>query len=116
MSLHLTPDMLAHAYEYLCCQPPFNKWNFPPSEDIKFKIIRQKDRFAHYQMREGVHHIEFVNGSINRHEQLIATMAHEMIHLHAEATGIASNNPHDKAFHKFADRVCKIHEFDRSVF
>jgi hypothetical protein len=25
-------------------------------------------------------------------------------------------DPHGKAFQKFADRVCKIHEFDRLTF
>ncbi len=43
-------------------------------------------------------------------------MAHEMIHLHAELSCMATSNPHDAAFHKIADQVCKIHEFDRLTF
>lgn len=116
MALTLTAEMLSHAYDYLACQKPFNGWNLPPSEDIKFAVVRRKDRFAHYQMKAGEHHIVFSSHYVGRHEVLIATMAHEMIHLHAELAGMATNNPHDAAFQKIADRVCKIHEFDRLIF
>jgi hypothetical protein len=116
VSLTLSPEMLAHAYDYLACQKPFSGWNLPPSEDIKFSVVRRRDRYAHYQMKEGEHHIVFSSHYVGRHEVLIATMAHEMIHLHAEQTCIATSNPHDAAFHKFADRVCKLHEFDRRTF
>ena len=108
--------MLAHAYDYLCCMKPFDKWNLPPSEDIKFRIIRKKDRYAHYRMEGGQHYIEVSSLAVGRHEMLISTLAHEMIHLHQEMMGILGNNPHDVAFHKLADRVCKIHEFDRLTF
>lgn len=116
MPLPLSAEMLAHAYDYLACQPPFNKWNLPPSEDIKFAVIKKKDRYAHYQMIGGVHHIAFSSRYVGRHEILIATMAHELIHLHVEASCISTASPHGAAFNKFADRICKIHEFDRLIF
>jgi hypothetical protein len=116
MPIPLSAEMLAHAYEYLACIPPFNKWNLPPSEDVKFLIIRRADRYAHYQMIGGIHHIAVSSKFVGRHEMLLATLAHELIHLHCEASGMTTSNPHDKAFHKFADRVCKIHDFDRLTF
>lgn len=116
MTLPLTPEMLAHAYEYLACQKPFSSWNLPPAEDVKFAVIRHKDRFAHYQMRGGEHHLEFSKHCFARHEVLIATMAHELIHLHAELAEMATGDSHGKAFQKIADRVCKIHSFDRTTF
>ncbi len=108
--------MLAHAYEYLACLPPFNGWNLPSSEEVKFSVNSSRKNFAHYQMAGGVHHISFSSRFIGRHEILIATMAHEMIHLHQEQACIAGDNAHDAAFHKYADRICKIHEFDRLIF
>ena len=116
MTLPLTKEVLEAAYDYLCGFPPFNKWNLPPSEDVKFSTSKRKDRFAHYQMIGGVHHIMLSSHFVGRHEILIATMAHELIHLHMEASCISANNPHDAAFQKFADRICKIHEFDRLIF
>jgi hypothetical protein len=116
MPLPLNVEMLACAYDYLCCVPPFSRWNMPPSEDVKFLIIRQADRYAHYQMVNGVHHIAVSSKFVGRHESLISTLAHELIHLHMRAARISSRNPHGKAFQKLADEVCKIHEFDRLTF
>ena len=116
MPIPLTAEMLAHAYDYLACQPPFSKWNLPPSEDVKFSISKNKYRFAHYQMIGGEHHIVLSSRFVGRHELLIATVAHEIIHLHMEASCISQKNPHDSAWHKYADRICKIHEFDRLIF
>lgn len=116
MSLALNTEMLAHAYDYLCCTPPFSRWNLPPSEDVKFAVIKRRDRFAHYFMDAGVHHIEMSSGRVGRHETLLSTLAHEIIHLHMEQACMNARNPHGAAFKKYADRVCKLHEFDRLIF
>lgn len=116
MPIPLNSEMLASAYDYLCAQKPFSSWNLPPSEDIKFAVIRRMDRYAHYQTRGGRRYIEVSSRLVGRHEILIATIAHEMIHLHQDMIGILGSNPHDAAFHKLADKVCKIHEFDRLTF
>ena len=116
MTLHISREMLAAAYGYLVCQKPFAGWKLPPSDEVKFGVIKRKDRFAHYQMRAGKHHIEFCHDSFVRHENLISTMAHEIIHLYAENNGIASAYSHGKGFQRLADRVCKIHGFDRTTF
>jgi hypothetical protein len=116
MPIPLNVEMLAHAYEYLCCQKPFSTWNLPPSEDVKFLVIRSADRYAHYQMVDGVHHIAVSTKFVGRHDVLIATIAHELIHLHMRATRMPSRNPHGKAFQKLADEVCKVHDFDRLTF
>lgn len=111
--------MLAHVYDYLCCLPPFDKWNMPHSEDVKFSISTHKDRFAHYQMVGGEHHIVVSSRyrQVNRHLALLSTMSHEMIHLYMEVNGWSESNAHGRAFHRLADRVCKAHvEFDRNTF
>ena len=116
MPLALTKEALAAAYDYLCHFEPFSGWNLPPSEDVKFQVIRKKDRYAHYQMVGGVHHIAVSSRFVGRHELLLSTLAHELCHLHCEATCMSTSNPHDATFHKLADRICKIHEFDRLIF
>jgi hypothetical protein len=116
MTLPLTTDMLAAAYEYLCCAPPFSKWNMPPSEDVKFKVIKHKDRQAHYYTFGDVHHIEISSHFVGSHNNILATMSHEMIHLHISQACLKQRGHHDKTFNKYADRVCKIHGFDRLVF
>lgn len=115
--MKLTPELLGHAYDYLCCTEPFSKWNMPPSEDIKFLVIKTADRFAHYQLVDGVHNIAVSTRWVNRHQSLLSTLSHEMVHLHVRSAGIRQRNAHGKVFQRLADEVCKHHvEFDRLNF
>lgn len=116
MPIPLSAEMLAHAFDYLACQPPFSKWNLPHSEDVKFSVIKRKDRTAHYAFTGGKHCIAMSSAFVGRHEMLLSSMAHEMLHLHMAQTCWNRRNPHDATFHKYADRICKIHEFDRLIF
>lgn len=116
MILPLTPATLEAAYNYLRSTPPFVRWRLPPGGDVKFGIIRSRDRQAHYFSRNDVHHIEFSSRYVGTHANLLSTMAHEIIHLHMSQTCLTQRNPHDATFRKYADRVCKIHGFDRLMF
>lgn len=117
MALPLNAEMLAHAFDYLCCCPPFNKMNMPHSEDVKFSIGSRKDRYAHYQMIGGDHHIVLSSRFVGRHIMLLSTMAHEMVHLYEEVNCLNGGGIHGPGFQKLADRVCKHHpEFDRLNF
>ena len=117
MSLTLTKELLAHAYDYLCATEPFDKWNLPHSEDIKFSVYKRKDRFAHYQFDEGGHHIKVSSVFVGTHASLLCTMAHEILHMHMNSTGcLDMRSPHGVGFNRLADQVCKIHGFDRKLF
>ena len=44
-------------------------------------------------------------------------MAHEMIHIRQAIRGTTTaNTQHNAEFHRIADRVCRIHGFDRKAF
>jgi len=116
MPIALDPEMLALAYDYLCSQAPFNKWNLPPSDEVKFLVIRKRDRYAHFQIKDGIPHIAVSSRMVGRHETLISTMAHEILHFHMHLAGFKEAGDHGAAFQKLANRVCKIHEFDRLTF
>ena len=116
MPILLTTEMLAHAYDYLACQPPFDRWNLQPSEDIQFFVIKRRDRVAHYQLLKGKHSIAMSSKFVGRHETLLSSMAHEMIHLHMAQTCWNRRNPHDATFHAYADAICAHHDFDRLLF
>lgn len=108
MPIQLTPEMLRLAYDYLAVQKPFSKWKLPPSKEVKFRVSRHKDRFGHHQMIGGVVHIVFSSCFVGRHETLLATMAHELIHF--------KDASHGRVFQGLADKVCRLHEFDRLTF
>jgi hypothetical protein len=116
VTLPLTRETLAAAYDYLCTTQPFNKWNLPSSEDIVFRVTRHKDRFAHYTRDVRRHEIVVSAHYIRRTDSLMMTMAHEMIHLHQAESGMENSAQHNAAFRALAEKVCAIHGFDPGLF
>lgn len=120
--LRLTPEMLEGAYEYLRASPPFCRWNLPEADHISFRVMGTRDRFGHFRGRhkkasgaDDFSEIAISAGMVRSSDLLIATMAHEMIHLYQDETGTARGH-HNPAFLKLAKRVCDIHGFDLESF
>ena len=121
MTLPLTPETLAAAYDYLATTPPFNKWSLPDSDEIKFVVGRFRDTFATYQWdgKHSQHIITMSAVAIGQTTTLMQTLAHEMIHLHLEESKMesrGSTNTHNLWFRKFAAQVCKYHGWDLKAF
>ncbi len=119
--LPLTPEMLESAYEYLRVSPPFCRWNLPHADHVMFRVMGTKDRFGHFRGRhrrasdDEFSEIAISAGMVRSSDVLIATMAHEMIHLYQDETGTARGH-HNPRFRKLAKRVCAIHGFDPESF
>jgi hypothetical protein len=120
MTLPLSPEILAAAYDYLLTTPPFSNWNLPDSEEASFKLSRRKKEFGRYQLIEGRHTITASIHSIAHTYTLMRFMAHEMVHLHLQIMGWESRSQseevHNAAFGKFAAQICKVHGFDPKEF
>jgi hypothetical protein len=120
MTLPLTPETLAAAYDYLRTTPPFYKWNLPESEDVKFKIGRRPKEAGRYQWDGVDHTITASVRGVGYTTSVMRFMAHEMIHLYLEKMGWESKahsaEVHNAAFRKFAAQVCKYHGFDPKAF
>jgi hypothetical protein len=115
MTLPLTPDTLRAAYDYLCTTPPFNRWNLPDSEDIVFRVARDRQHCGWYNKKHR-YVIAVSRHFIGRTLSLLETMGHEMVHLHAERTGAGGRGEHSAAFKRWAAQVCKVHGFDPQLF
>jgi len=120
VSLILTPENLATAYDYLRSTQPFSRWNLPDSEDVVFRVGRAPRSFGWYQWDGGRHTITASEKAIGHTSTLMLIMAHEMVHLHLEATGMESRTGdtsiHNAAFRKCAAQVCRFHGFDPKAF
>jgi hypothetical protein len=120
MSLPMTPESLAAAYDYLKTTPPFSKWNLPDSEDVLFKVGKYRTDYASYRWDGKQHTISMSANAIGHTVTLFRYLAHEMIHLHLEETGMESRtggkDTHNAAFRKFAASVCRYHGFDVKAF
>lgn len=119
MTLPLTPETLAAAYDYLRTTPPFDKWSLPESEDVKFKVTRSRRWFARYHWNGNRHTIEVSTNSVAYSSTLLSKMSHEMVHLHLEELNMDNRggpDTHSGAFRRLAEDVCKFHGFDPKAF
>jgi hypothetical protein len=118
--LHLTPDCLENAYEYLRTTLPFRRMNLPHADNLVFRVMGARDRFGHFRGRiKGMPDLNEIGVSVRvvkSTDLLMATMAHEMIHLFQHEKGSASRSSHNSEFERIASRVCRIHGFDRESF
>lgn len=122
MTLPLTPEILAAAYDFLRATPPFIRWNLPEPEDIKFRTSRHPKSAGKYvwDPNDKSHYIIASVRGIGHTDSLMKFMAHEMIHLHLrimgwESKGVSSEI-HNVAFCKLAAQVCRWHGFDPKAF
>ena len=120
--LTLTPEMLEAAYEYLRASPPFCRWGLPDGDQVMFRVLGTRERFGHFRGRHrrargenGYSELAISASMVRSTELLLATMAHEMIHLYQDENGTARGN-HNPEFLRLARRVCLIHGFDFEQF
>ena len=115
MSLRLTPEVLAAAYEYLRACPPFNRWKMPEVDDVAFKVSRdtRTDGLC-FQTADGGYGIAISDAKHSHTATLMATMAHEMVHVYLDRRGVRAH--HGADFRRCAALVCKHHGFDLAGF
>lgn len=114
MTIRLSPAVLIGAYEFLRATPPFHRWKLPDSDDVEFRVVREPLYGFH---QEGDHHIIGISEKkVGHTDTLIATMAHELIHLHQAMKGTTDKGEHGPEFRKLAAQVCKLHGFDPKSF
>jgi hypothetical protein len=123
--LDMKPDPMAPVrklYDFLASTPPFNGWNLPDARAVTFKVIDPSEKLycdsgGYHTVHAGQHVIAIHPLRIDQTDELIRTVAHEMIHLYRDHAGIGGGNTedtwHDEWFQKMARRVCRAHGFDR---
>lgn len=119
MTLRLTPQVLELSYELLRATPPFNKWNLPDADGVEFHVVTfgGKAYGDHLHQANGTPRIRICTKMCGRMSALVATMAHEMTHLHQRQTdGSKVSAPHGPKFKALAKRVCAAHGFDIKTF
>ena len=113
--MNLTPDIVKAAYEFLTETPPFDKWNLPAAEDVKFVVTRSRITCGSFSTSTST--IE-ISSSLHSHTySLLETLAHELVHMHMRQTAMDRGvSDHGTAFRKLAEQVCKQHGFDPKSF
>jgi len=118
--LHLTPEALELAYEYLRATLPFRRMKLPHADEILFRVMGARDRYGHFKGRIkdnlDLNEIGVSQAKVRSTDVLMQTMAHEMIHLNQHEKGSCTRGVHNAQFQKIAARVCRIHGFDPETF
>ena len=114
--MHLTPEILEAAYEYLRATPPFARWKLPPGDEVAFRVLVTRDICGQHR-HDGKQHI--IDVSTGRHEHtasLMITMAHEMVHLAQALRATETAGDHNREFQRLGRLVCRHHGFDSKEF
>jgi uncharacterized membrane protein len=118
MTLALTPNALAGAYEYLRTTPPIKGWKLPHADDVEFHVTRHRDREADHEVRRRRDHIIRVSArKVRTTDALMQAMAHEMIHAYQDAIARTDTRAdHNRDFKWLARSVCRAHGWDKDEF
>lgn len=117
MTLQLTPDMLAAAYDFLRTTPPFKGWRLPESDELGFHVVRDPKIAADFKVADNGLMTIRLNASEHGHTTtLLMTVGHEMIHVFQHLKKLDGRVEHNTDFKMRAKRVCAIHGWDDAVF
>lgn len=114
---HLTPVMLAAAYEFVATLPPFSRWKMPPADQVEFFVTRNPKKFGEYGSGATVaHRIYISDATVGSPAALVPVIAHEMVHLYQAARGKATQSQHNEDFKRLARIVCRRNSYDYKAF
>jgi hypothetical protein len=81
---------------------------------LGFHVVRRVDLSADFGVERGIPFIRVSEVSNGHTETVLASLAHEMIHLRQYLTG--DRELHGPRFKRMAERICAIHGFDPKTF
>lgn len=118
MNLPVTPGRVAAVYAMLREWPPYSSWNLPAAEEVAFHVAKTHRWHAAWWIdAKGKHHVEVSEKKHSHLNSLIASVAHEMIHVRQRISRTETpNTEHNAAFHRVAKRVCNRLGFDLGQF
>ena len=101
------------AYQMLRGMTPFCEWKLPTK--IETKVVHDLSMYGCFE--DSPNTITISTAKVWDVEQLVATVAHEMIHLHQhKLKQLSDTNPHDAFFMEQARIVCVCLGFDKENF
>lgn len=103
--MRITPADLENCYRFLVTLKPFNDWQLPDPIKIDFIVNRSEQVQGEYDTDP--HTIKVSSYFCTTWNDVIETVAHEMVHLACEKAGHYKHADHDPQFRRLARKVCK---------
>lgn len=112
--LALTEKQLRSVYACIAHLPPYNKWRMPDEYRVDFFVSRSNRVFGHYD--SDPHQIAISRVQCQNFGDVIATMAHEMLHLKMERDGDPDHSEHKGKWPEMVALVCECFGWDKETF
>jgi hypothetical protein len=116
MTVKWTSEMVRAAYDFLNELPPFNRWNLPQGEDIKFVITSLQRNYGDCVKLGRRFQIRISTANNGHVDTLMRTLSHEMIHVYLDKQRMHGRHHHGVAFKRCAKLVCDSLGFDPKPF
>lgn len=117
VAVHITREVLHATYDRLLTTLPFRTMRLPVCDDVKFIVTRHQTKRGDYTYRNNWHELRVSQAVHETLHALDMTVAHEMCHMKEMVDGVwRADVAHSDYFCRLADRVCKVHLFDRGQF
>ena len=114
MSLRLTPERLAAAYDFLRAFPPFDRWRLPPGDEVRFHVAYVDNWYGHYSRLRRSHRIDISAVTVGHGDTLLRTMAHEMVHVRQNL--LNKSTVHNAEFRRLGGVICSRFGWDPKAF
>jgi thiamine monophosphate kinase len=109
----ITPAILKNLYSAIYCMKPFDRWNMPLPEQIKWVVDKDEQIMGSYLYDDGEkyeHIITISEARCGHLSTIIRVLCHEAIHMSRHKTHRWTH--HDKEFRKRAMTISQELGFD----
>ena len=104
--MKLSPAILKNLYSAIYCMKPFDRWDMPLPEQIKFVVNKDPEFMGTYLYDDGGEHEHTITISSARCgalDTVLKVLLHEAIHMSRHKSSRWTH--HDKEFRKRAHRI-----------
>jgi len=112
--LALTEKHVRAVYTALAMLPPYSKWKMPDEYRIELSVSRSNRAFGLYD--SDPHSISISCMQCRNFDDVIRTMAHEMLHLKLERDGDPDHSDHKGRWPEAVKEVCVYFGWNESEF
>lgn len=101
-------------YSMLAAMPPFDRYNLPSDARVEFSIYRSAMHKGSYE--PDPHTIKISKPEHKDYQDVLLTMAHEMVHMALEIRGEREHACHGAAFNALGAEVCNAWNWNFKEF
>lgn len=114
MTLHILPSHVEAVYDCLRAFDPFSSYDLPEGGEVEFVVSQHRDRAGDHRHTGVDHRITVSQYWIGSMDQLMQTVAHEMIHLIQHER--KQRRTHGAEFRRLAKAICETCGWDEKAF